>query len=345
MPCSAGLTLFAVALASGCATPPPVAGASRTGSRRVELQGHRGARGLAPENTLVAFDLALRLGVDTLELDVHLTRDDRLVVHHDDDLNPDSARGPDGSWVAPGAHRIRDLTLAELERFDLSRVRPGSPSAQRFPRERAPGPGPVRVPTLAQVIALGESRGPVHSVHSVHYNIETKIAPDTVGTTPAELVDPLIAAIRAAGIQKRATIQSFDWRTLVRARRLAPEIATSCLTHRIPDDDTIGRGRPGPSPWTAGLDVDDVGGSVPRLVAGAGCAIWSPDLASLEPGEVAEAHRLGLRVITWTVDEPADLARAIDLGVDGIITDFPDRARQVMRARGLPLPPPRPPRP
>jgi glycerophosphoryl diester phosphodiesterase len=134
-------------------------------------------------------------------------------------------------------------------------------------------------------------------------------------------------------------VQSFDWRTLAALRRLAPEIARVCLSAERPGFDTIERGRRGPSPWTASLDIDEFGGSTPRLVAAAGCVVWSPTFRDLTPGLLAEAKALSLKVIPWTVNEPADMERLVGMGVDGLITDYPDRLRAVLAARNVPLPP------
>ena len=297
-----------------------------------DLQGHRGARGLAPENTLEGFALALSLGVTTLELDLAMTRDDVLVVSHDRRLNPDHTRGPDGHFLAAEGPPIRTLTLAELQRYDVGRLRPGSTYAAAFPEQR-PIDG-ARIPTLAALFEL--ARGAAH----VRFNIETKITP----TSGAETPDPeafataVAAAIRAAGLAARTSVQSFDWRTLAALKRIAPEIARVCLTAEALNFDTIRRGEPGPSPWTAGLDIDEFG-SVPRLVAAAGCATWSPLYRNARPDDVAAAKALGLKVIPWTVNEPADMERLIALGVDGLITDYPDRLRAVMAAKEMPLPP------
>ena len=103
--------------------------------------------------------------------------------------------------------------------------------------------------------------------------------------------------------------------------------------------DTIQRHQFGPSPWTAGLDVDDVEGSVPHLVAVAGCQVWSPLYRNAKPDDVAAAKKLGLKVLPWTVNERADMERLIALGVDGLITDYPDRLRALMAEKQIPLPP------
>jgi glycerophosphoryl diester phosphodiesterase len=148
--------------------------------------------------------------------------------------------------------------------------------------------------------------------------------------------------VRDAGLAARVTLQSFDWRTLVMMRNIAPEIERVCLTVQTPGEDNIQRGTPGPSPWTAGLDVDDYDGSTPRLVAAAGCSSWSPNFRSVTPGLVAQSKALGLKVIPWTVNDRADQEGLIDLGVDGLISDYPDRLRAALAAKGIALPPPVP---
>ena len=140
----------------------------------------------------------------------------------------------------------------------------------------------------------------------------------------------------------RVTVQSFDWRTLRLLGALAPEIALVALTDQQPDEDTVEIGKPGASPWLGELDVDDHGGSVPKLVQALGAKTWSPHARDLTPALVVEAHVLGLAVVPWTVNDPADMALAIALGVDGLITDYPDRLRAVLESKGIAVPPPTP---
>jgi len=299
-----------------------------------DLQGHRGARGLHPESTLEGFRNALALGVSTLEMDVGTTRDGVVVVHHDEMLHPHIARKPDGKWVAAPGPALLTLSWDELSRYDVGRLAPGSPYAKRFP-DQQPRDG-SRVPRLADVLAASEAQTGAR----MHYNVETKLSPDapqhTIG--PVKLADALLRELREAGVQERATVQSFDWRSLRHVQRVSPETPTACLTSEEADEDTVQRGVAGASPWTAGLDVDEFDGSVPRLVKAAGCGIWSPDFEHLDAAALALAHELGLRVIPWTVNEPADIAAMIDLGVDGIISDRPDRVREALAARSMPLP-------
>jgi len=310
-----------------------VSGAIARPAGAFDLQGHRGARGLAPENTLAGFRKALEIGVSTLELDLAMTRDGVLVVSHDPVLNPDVVRGPDGRWLAAPGPVINTLTLEEVKRYDVGRLNPRSQYAQQLPRQVAVDG--ERIPTLAEVISLARSSG-----KSVRFNIETKLRPDR----PAEAPPPDVFAKavvdfwRSEHIEAIAAVQSFDWRTLVEIKRLAPEIRTVCLTIQQAGFDNVQKGRRGPSPWTAGLDVDELGGSAPRLVERAGCAVWSPFYGEVTADNVREAVALGLEVIPWTVNETVDMVRLIEIGVHGIITDYPDRLRQVMADKKLALP-------
>ncbi|MGP9819654.1 glycerophosphodiester phosphodiesterase [Salinarimonas sp. NSM] len=293
-----------------------------------DLQGHRGARGLAPENTIAAVDQALAIGVDTLELDLVVTADDVLVVHHDLALSPDIARGPDGSWVsAPIA--MRGLTLEAVKTYDVGRLRPGSDYARRF-ADQITRDG-ARIPTLEEVFARVEALGAGH----VRYNLETKIRPDRadLSPTPEAFAVLLAEVVRAHGLADRVSVQSFDWRTLDAMAQIAPEIARVCLTAQEPFD-TVEAGRPGASPWLGGRDADDAQGSAPRLAADAGCTTWSPHHEDLDPARLAEAKGLGLLVIPWTVNEIAAMRRLVEMGVDGIITDYPNRLRALLVERG-----------
>lgn len=300
-----------------------------------DLQGHRGARGLRPENTLTAFAHALSIGVTTLELDTAVTRDGVVVISHDSELNPDITRDASGQWLAQAGPAIHSLTFAELQRYDVGRTKPGSGYALRFPEQVAQDG--ERIPKLADLFGLVERSGNAE----VRFNIETKLDPRTPSATPKPepFAEALVAEIRRAGMEKRATIQSFDWSTLKVVKRIAPEIPTVCLTTQQGDDDNIGLGKPGPSAWLGGLDVNDFGGSVPKLVRAAGAAVWSPDHKDLSAAALAESHTLGLLVIPWTANDPDDMARLIDMGVDGLITDRPDLLRKVLVERGRAVPP------
>jgi len=292
-----------------------------------DLQGHRGARGLAPENTLAGFKVAQDLGVTTLETDLAVTRDGIVVISHDPVLNPALTRGPDGQWLAAAGPAIRSLTLDELKRYDIGRLDPASKYAQQYP-EQKPVDG-QRFPTLAEFVA--------QAAPAVHFNIEIKTDPGKPELTldPAAFAAVAVEGIRKAKAEARSTLQSFDWRGLIEARKLAPEIATGCLSIESNNFDTVQRASGRPSPWLGGLDLSAHGGSVPRLAKAAGCATWSPFWRNVTAENVKEAQALGLKVVPWTVNAPAEMGRLIDLGVDGLITDYPDRGAEILASKGL----------
>ena len=218
----------------------------------------------------------------------------------------------------------------------MGRLKPGTPYAARF--AEAVAVDGERIPTLAEVFALAEKAGN----RTVRFNVETKMDPGHPENTPLPeaFADAVIAVVRGAGMEKRTTLQSFDWRTLRHAQRAAPEIPTVCLTVQQPGDDNVQAGQPGPSPLLAGFDVDDYGGSVPRLVRAAGCAVWSPNARDLTAATLAEARKGGLKVVPWTVNEESQMDALVQSGVDGIISDYPDRLRRVLARRGVHLPAP-----
>jgi len=299
-------------------------------AQALDLQAHRGGRGLAPENTLPAFERALALGVSTLELDVAMTSDGVLVIHHDRTLNPDITRDASGRFLDRRGPAVHALTWAQLQAYDVGRLRPGSDYARQFP-EQQPVDG-ARIPRLADLFELVKRSGD----DKVRFDIETKLSPEAPAETPAPepFARAVVAEIRGAGVAVRSQIQSFDWRTLQVVQRIAPEIATVYLTVQRRFDN-IGAALPGGSRWTAGFQFREHG-SVPRMVKAAGGSHWSAYVGDLDSGKVGEAQALGLKVLAWTVNDPAQMERAIGYGIDGLITDRPDLARALLEARGIP---------
>jgi glycerophosphoryl diester phosphodiesterase len=297
-----------------------------------DLEAHRGGRGLLPENTLPAFANALSMGVDTLELDIGVTRDGEVVVSHERGLNPDLAREPGGAYITPPGTPFARLTLDEVKRYDVGQIRPDSNYAKTFSAQRAvPG---TRIPTLKEVFGLVRKSGNA----AVRFNIETKIDPGHPDDTldPAAFVAKLLGVIEAEQISGRVMIQSFDWRTLLLVQQQAPKIPTVYLTIQRGSAPTVARDKA--TSWTAGFNPADHGGSLPRTIKAAGGAVWSPYFGDVTAASIAEAHDAGLRVVVWTVNREDDMARMIALGVDGIISDRPDLLRKVAGDKGIALP-------
>jgi glycerophosphoryl diester phosphodiesterase len=215
----------------------------------------------------------------------------------------------------------------------VGRINPASRYAQTFSAQQAVDG--TRLPTLDELFALVRKSGN----QEVRFSLETKVFPHTPEATvaPEPFARALINAVRQAGVAARTTIQSFDWRTLQVVQAQAPEIGTVYLSAQQRWLDNIGAGSTQASAWTAGIRHANHG-SVPKMVRAAGGRIWSVYFGDLTPALLQEAKDLGLTVLAWTVNDTAQMARLIDMGVDGIITDRPDLLRQEMARRGLPLP-------
>jgi len=314
------IALLALALVAGSASA-------------FDLQSHRGGRGLWPENTLAAFERSIRLGVTTLEMDAAVTADGVVVIHHDRALNKDIVRDAEGRFLTRDDLLIHRLSLEQVKAHDVGRHNASSKYGRDFPDQQAIDG--QRIPRLAEVLELVQRLG----AKDLQFDIETKLDPrypeDTLA--PEAFVDALLSVIRAHGMTQRVMVQSFDWRTLQLLHQKQPGLRTMYLTMDFPDYSTVRDGT-----WTAGHLVKDHGGSVPRAIrASAGDAagvIWGVHHRNLTPALLKEARGLGIVVIPWTINDKARLAELIDWGVDGLITDYPDRLRAVMADKGLPLP-------
>ena len=295
-----------------------------------DLQSHRGGRGEWTEESLAAFANSLALGVSTLELDTHLTEDGKVIVWHDDtiqankcaDTAPATAGDPEFPYVGD---RVAGLSLAQVRTLNCGYVQlPGYPEQDVIEGNR--------IAELQDVYRLVRDAGAA----KVRFNVETKVEDSEIGGNGMEsLTRAVVAEIQASGMADRTTLQSFDWSALNLTREIAPELTLVALSS---GDAWMGVGQPGASPNLGGIDIDDYDGSLPQAAAAQGYDAVSPTFRSVTPAMIAEAHSLGLPVIPWTVNTTADMKHLMDLGVDGIITDYPTRLRTLMEERGLKLP-------
>ncbi len=301
----------------------------------LELQGHRGARGLWPENTLAGFARTIELGVSAVELDCAITRDGVVVVTHDPLLNPDCTRDAHGRFLESPGPAVCALTYAQLQAYDVGRLRPGSPYATRFPRQQ-PVDG-ERIPRLSEVLTLVRTRGGAR----VRLAIEIKTFPEQPELTPAP--EPFVRAVgldvERSGAAALIAVLAFDWRVLSAAQRLMPQVGTVALTEQQPGEDTVRLGSDTPSPWLDGRDPADYGDSIARLVKATGAGTWGPNYRDLDASRVEQAHALGLRVVPFTVNEPSDMEQMLAFNVDGMISDRPDVLRALLERHGMPVPP------
>lgn len=322
------LALFAASLSSTFTSETAMAAGKQ---KMFDLSAHRGGRGLCPENTLASFSNALAIGVTTLEMDAAVTKDGVVVISHDPFLDPNITRGPDEKWIGKERKLIKSLTFKELRTYDVGRIKPGTGLAAQFPRQK-PIEG-TRIPSLASVLDLVKASGN----KDVFVSVELKYDP-TDPSLPTPEREPyakaLIENLKTGGFLNRSTIQSFDWDILQIVQRLAPEIPRVYLTSGYNEDDTLNVGKAEVSKWTGAINVNSYGGSVVRAIKAAGGTLWSPDARGLTAAQIKEAHEAGISVIVWTVNDKEEMAKFIDMEVDGIITDYPDILRAVLIAKG-----------
>lgn len=283
--------------------------------KEIDLQGHRGARGLKPENTWPAFEEAIRYKMVTLELDTVLTKDKRIVIHHDSDTNPVICQNVDGSPIQKKS--LYDLTLAELQALDC-----GSKQNPSFPKQiPVPGTKLLSLEEFFELVQKHEKK----SKEVYEFNIETKFPDD--GSAPDSLVkehtEKLIQIIEKYKVVERTTIQSFDLRTLTVSKQKNSKIKTSALfvpTYFQGFLMTIGFG-------------NGYRESILTNAKEKQADIISPYFLYVTPKFVKTSHDKGMMVIPWTVNSEKEMNRLVSCGVDGIISDYPDMLDKVVRKK------------
>ncbi len=271
--------------------------------QKIEVQGHRGARGSRPENTLPAFEFAIENGVDTLELDIAVSLDGELVISHEPAITPERCLDPSGKKLKEPIF-IHTLKYEEIKKYDC-----GSLGHEKFQKQVSVPHTPM--PRLEDLFLMLE-KSTLPAAKSVHFNVETKIYPAKPELTPepSEFARKIILLGQKHHMIERMILQSFDDRTLLAAKKIEPKLLTSMLT--------------------SDNHIDYV-----AVAKAAHVDIISPDHDWILLEDVKALHKIGVRVLPWTVNEEKDWARLIDLGVDGIISDYPRELVAYLKGRGL----------
>lgn len=315
--------------------------------REFDLQAHRGGLGLVTESSIASFTNALKIGVTTLEMDTQITKDGVAVVTHDRqvsdkkclDTSPVTANDPLFPYVGK---YINQLTLEQVKTLNC-----GSLRLAAYPNQKTVEGS--KIPTLRQVLELIHQ----YKAYNVMLNIETKVeagAPEQ--TAPQDIfVETVLKDIHESGLSNQVMIQSFDWGAIMKVREMDPTLPIVALTN---GEQFLQTGVEGKSPWLGGIDIDDFNGDLIAAVNSFGADVLSPvhgnpqngtikdkDYVPYTTPEMIEKAKLsGIKIIPWTVSDKPTLDYFIGLGVDGIITDRPDIAREVLEARGIELPKP-----
>ena len=297
----------------------------------IRIHGHRAARGALPENTMVGCRHTLDIGLKVLELDILVTADGVPVVTHNPRLMAATTRDQDGAWLSHDSPLIHAMNFDTVQKFDVGGLRADTAYGKKYP-DQAFLTG-VRVPSLAQVAGLIKEP----KFEDVWLNLEIKSSPEAPENTPPlpELVSTILQVLTDQKISDRVFIQSFDWRVLSELQRQMPEMPRSYLSYNHRENPNVTANIYEGSFWMDGVSLASHAGALPQAIASLGGQIWSPYFQDINTTELDEAHRQGLIVNAWTVNEPSDIHRMIDLGVDGIITDYPARVQRCLMARGF----------
>lgn len=300
---------------------------------------HRGGRDARPENTLYSYQYALENGATTIECDIQMTRDGHLVMSHNPSLNPDLTTDANGDPLPDNSIYINELTLEELQRYNVGRMRPEGEYYELHGRTQVTAD--TYIPSLRELFELVRDSGN----KDIRMSIEAKAYADPALGMPYEkrvgideMLEAFLALVKEFGFEDRVTLQSFDWAFLVRMKEMDSGIDTIALYSEQPSWGPSGTilwlDREEPSPWLAGLNIHDFDDDPVRAAQSLGIDNVSPYWPEITKEQVVFAHDHGMRVVPWTVSDEEDMETLYDMGVDGIITDRPWVLRSFLESKG-----------
>lgn len=273
------------------------------------IYAHRGGAALYPENTLFAFEQVIEMGVDFIDMDICMSRDNEIIVSHSPYLDPELTKDPYGNYLATEDALIKDLTVEELKRYNIGQVNPNSSRAKEHPKQQILKH--ATLPTLKEVVDLAKRV----SHNSMRYQIEIKYDATRAHqfVSMKKLTTTLLHFLHQESITSLTEVQCFDWDVLIKLQMLDRTIKTAFLS---------------PS-YNYHFNL-----SLPQTIKNFGGTIWGPEYKSLSKESLEEAKKLGLKVVPWTVNDVVAMENLIQEGVDGIITDRPDLLRSTLERCG-----------
>ncbi len=336
-----GLLSAAIGLGTQCTLPIPVE--AKASFDVFDFEPHRGGRDARPENTLYSYAYAMELGATSIECDMQLTADGQIVMSHNPILNPDITRDASGNYVPKGIYDIRRMNLADIKKFDVGVMDPKNGEYYNL-HGKTQVTHDAKIPTLEELMQLIRDYGD----KDVYLNIETKSYPDpemgdayTYNANTQKFVETFNAIVQKYGMEDRVVLQSFDWNTLSAMKKLNPRISLSALWQEQPSwghsSESLRAFEQKKSPWLGGLDIKDFKGDPVAAAHAIGADVISPYYPELSKQQVEEAHKLGMKVVPWTVNDEKDMHMLLDMGVDGIISDKPWILRQVLEKCSMKL--------
>ena len=300
----------------------PLLDAFRGSAKIIRIVGHRGARGLFPENSMVGFENILKMGVTLIELDVVFSKDKTPIITHDHTINPSTSRDVDGEFVNENI-KVSSLTVEQIKNYEIGRLDLDSDYGKRFP-EQAQLDG-IYMPTLQELFEKMQQP----EFEQMRLMVEIKSEPNYSSQDRENIASLVIKQIREANLSNKVLLHSFDWLLLSEFKKKDPKITTSFLTKK-------GYQNESENYYPSQVFMQDAAGysnSVPEKISALGGSVWCPYFKDITRDRLLSARENNLIVVVWTLNERDDIEAMIDLGVDAIVTDYPPRVMSALIAK------------
>ena len=300
----------------------PLLDAFRGSAGIIRIIGHRGARGLFPENSMVGFENILKMGVTLIELDVVFSKDKTPIITHDHTINPSTSRDVDGEFVNENI-KVSSLTVEQIKNYEIGRLDLDSDYGRRFP-EQAQLDG-IYMPTLQELFEKMQQP----EFEQMRLMVEIKSEPNYLSQDRENIASLVIKQIREANLSNKVLLHSFDWLLLSEFKKKDPKITTSFLTKK-------GYQNESENYYPSQVFMQDAAGysnSVPEKISALGGSVWCPYFKDITRDRLLAARENNLIVVVWTLNELDDIEAMIELGVDAIVTDYPPRVMSALRAK------------
>ena len=300
----------------------PLLDAFRGSAKIIRIVGHRGARGLFPENSMFGFENILKMGVTLIELDVVFSKDKTPIITHDHTINPSTSRDVDGEFVNENI-KVSSLTVEQIKNYEIGRLDLDSDYGRRFP-EQAQLDG-IYMPTLQELFEKMQQP----EFEQMRLMVEIKSEPNYSSQDRENIASLVTKQIRDANLANKVLLHSFDWLLLSECKKKDPDITTSFLTKK-------GYQNESENYYPSQVFMQDAAGysnSVPEKISALGGSVWCPYFKDITRDRLLSARENNLIVVVWTLNELDDIDAMIELGVDAIVTDYPPRVMSALRAK------------
>jgi glycerophosphoryl diester phosphodiesterase len=296
----------------------------------IKIYGHRGARGDLPENTLESFKYLFDNGINAYETDILISKDLVPVITHDFRLDPSLTKDKEGNWIKDENIKIFDLTYDEISNFDVGSLNKLTRYGRRFVNQRSLEN--QKIPKLSELLELSSK----NVLQNLLINLEIKSTPDEKNLTPdpKDLVQIVLNEINNSNLKEKIIISSFDWRILREVKKQSPEIPRAYLTFQQEKGMKIKKTIYSKSPWIDHIPLTIVY-DLPKIIKELGGSAWHPYYKDINKKAVKDAHDNNLPVNVWTVNDEDDMLKMIEYGVDGIMTDYPLRLKNLCEKRSI----------